>query len=315
MRQQCCLRLNTISLGICILYLLIHGALLALLIVTMTDPEELLGRIMETVDTTDHRLQNSRFYDAISRYVVEGQQEYFAVPITITVVLIVSNILAAAGSVFSQPALLLPWLGLYLLLNLLVCCLLVYCLLLLQDGWLQTIIFLVVTPLIMLAGTAWAAVLRLLLGLRSAGRKLSSPDSSLALPATVYSLQPGPPHWDSPLPIWALSPPRTVWDPVYLQQHDPRYRTTPTPSTRLSQPRSLLSSSELQDSLSLSSKYAGDRTSLAGGEEEEDQDMPGLSSTVEVKRDQREYLTVLTELKYFQLIPENTKNFDIQGSR
>ena len=126
MRQQCCLRLNTISLGINILYLLIHGALLALLIVTMTDPEELLGRIMETVDTTDHRLQNSRFYDAISRYVVEGQQEYFAVPITITVVLIVSNILAAAGSVFSQPALLLPWLGLYLLLNLLVCCLLVY---------------------------------------------------------------------------------------------------------------------------------------------------------------------------------------------
>ena len=293
MRQQCCLRLNTISLGICILYLLIHGALLALLIVFMTDPEEMLARIMETVDTTDHRLQNTRFYAAISRYVVEGQQEYFAVPITVTVVLIVSNILAAAGSVFSQPVLVLPWLGLYLLLNVFVCCLLVYILVVLQDGWLQTIIFLLVTPLITLAVTAWAAMLRLLLGLRSADRKLSSPDS-VALPATVYT--PEPHNWDTPLPIWALSPPRTVWDPVYLQQHDPRYeprlvQRTPTTSTRHSQPRSLLSGSEHQDSLSLSSKYAGDRLSLAGQEEEEQQeevrDLSWPSGTVEVKTEHK----------------------------
>lgn len=301
MRQQCCLRLNTISLCICILYLLIHGALLALLIVFMTDPGELLARIMETVDTTDNRLENSRVYEAISRYVVDGQQEYFAVPITITVVLIVSNIIAASGSVFSQPVLLLPWLALYLLLNMLVSCLLVYVMILLQDSWLQTIVFLVVAPLITLAVTAWTVILRLLLGLKSGTGKLSSPDS-VPLPATVYT--PEPHNWDTPLPIWAMSPPRTVWDPLYLQQHDPRYDPrqeprpghlrTPTPSTRHSQPRSLLSSSEQQDSLSLSSKYAGDR--ISEGKEEQQEDLTWPSGTVE-------------------LIPENTKNFDIQGTR
>ena len=292
MRQQCWLRLNTISLVICILYLLIHGALLALLIVFMTDPEELLGRIMETVDTTDNRLENSRVYEAISRYVLDGEQEYFAVPITITVVLIVSNILAASGSVFSQPVLLLPWLALYLLLNVLVSCLLVYAMILLQDSWLQTIIFLVVAPLIILAVTAWSVILRLMLALRTAGGKLSSPDS-VALPATVYT--PEPHNWDTPLPIWAMSPPRTVWDPVYLQQHDPRYdpryghHRTPTPSTRHSQPRSILSTSEQQDSLSLSSKYAGDRISVAGAEEEEEEDLSWPSGTVEVTENMRTF--------------------------
>ena len=307
MRQQCWLRLNTISLLICILYLLIHGALLALLIVFMTDPEKLLARLMETVDTTDNRLENSPVYEAISRYVVDGEQEYFAVPITITVVLIVSNILAASGSVFSQPVLLLPWLALYLLLNVLVSGLLVYAMILLQDSWLQTIIFLVVAPLVTLAVTAWSVILRLMLGLRSTGGKLSSPDS-VGLPATVYT--PEPHQWDTPLPIWAMSPPRTVWDPVYLQQYDPRYdprfdprhdprsgyQRTPTPSTRHSQSRSILSSSEQQDSLSLSSKYAGDRISVAGGEEEEEDDLAWPSGTVEVTENISTSHNMLTEL-------------------
>jgi hypothetical protein len=35
---------------------------------------------------------------------------------------------------------------------------------------------------------------------------------------------PEPHAWDQPLPIWAVAPPPTAWDPGYLQQLDPRYR-------------------------------------------------------------------------------------------
>jgi len=289
--RPCCLGLRTISLLICILYLLVHGALLALLMVFMIDPEGQLVRMMETIDTTDSRLEDSEFFQSIKRYIVEGHREYFALPITIVVVLIVSNIIAAAGSAFSHPLLLLPWLALHLLVNVFISCALVYTMVLLEDGWLQTIIFLLVAPLLTTAMAGWSVLLRMFLCLRSEDRKERSLNG-VRLPATVYT--PEPHNWDTPLPIWAMSPPRTVWDPIYLQHHDPRYGGGPrTPS----QAQSTLSSSEHQDTLSLSSKYAGDRVSvvsvLSAGEEEEEH---YSRHTVE-------------------LIQENTKNFDIQGMR
>ena len=103
----------------------------------MTDPEEQLVRVLDAVDTTDKRLERSDLFLAVSQYVVSGYREYLALPITVSVVLIVSNILAAAGSVFSHPLLLLPWLTLYLLVNVFVSCLLVYVMILLQDAWFQ----------------------------------------------------------------------------------------------------------------------------------------------------------------------------------
>ena len=130
----------------------------------------------------------------------------------------------------------------------------------------QTIIFLLVAPLILVGVAAWTVILRLVVALRSGGRKVVS---SSRLPATVYT--PEPHNWDTPLPIWALSPPRTVWDPVYLQHHDPRYgQRSP------SQTRSVMSSSEQQDTLSLSSKYAGERMS-------EEEDGEESRHTVEVR--------------------------------
>ena len=51
-------------------------------------------------------------------------------------------------------------------------------------------------------------------------RKVKS--MGVAVPATVYT--PEPHSWDVPLPIWALQPPTSTWDPVFLQQIDPRYR-------------------------------------------------------------------------------------------
>lgn len=137
MRTTCCLALRTISLLIFILHLLLHGALLALFIVLMTDPEKHFARVIETIDTKDHRLEESDFYQTVSQYAMSDHREYLALPITATIVLIMSNILAAGGSVYNQPLLLLPWLILYLLVNVFVSCLLVLVMILLQDAWFQ----------------------------------------------------------------------------------------------------------------------------------------------------------------------------------
>ena len=137
MRLTCCLALRTISLLIFILHLFLHGALLALFIVLMTDPEKHFTRVMETIDTKDHRLENSEFYQTVSQYAVPDHREYLALPVTASLVLIMSNIVAAGGSVFNQPLLLLPWLALYLLVNVFVSCLLVLVMILLQDAWFQ----------------------------------------------------------------------------------------------------------------------------------------------------------------------------------
>ena len=53
-------------------------------------------------------------------------------------------------------------------------------------------------------------------------RKVKS--MGVAVPATVYT--PEPHSWDVPLPIWALQPPTSTWDPAFLQQIDPRQRKT-----------------------------------------------------------------------------------------
>ena len=38
---------------------------------------------------------------------------------------------------------------------------------------------------------------------------------------------PEPHHWDHPVPVWAMRPPPSAWDPVYLQKLDPRYQLDP----------------------------------------------------------------------------------------
>ena len=38
---------------------------------------------------------------------------------------------------------------------------------------------------------------------------------------------PEPHHWDHPVPVWAMRPPPSAWDPEYLQKLDPRYQLDP----------------------------------------------------------------------------------------
>ena len=76
----CCCSLKTSALLITILYLLVHGLLLALDIVLMTDPRLHLANMLEIIDTKDGQLENSEFYTHLSGQFSRPLQEYFVLP-------------------------------------------------------------------------------------------------------------------------------------------------------------------------------------------------------------------------------------------
>merc|ERR1712106_810371 len=182
-------------------------------------------------DTEDGRLESSYAYSSIKPYIVQNSGEYFALPITIIIVLMVSNVLALWGALLSHPLLLLPWLTLYFVFFLCGSSLLIYVIILLQDIWFQVLLFLVITPELVIGAAFWLVVLKLYRSARHSTQKISPPQVH-SLPPTMYT--PEPHSWDQPLPIWAVNPPQNAWDPSFLQQIDPRYVATPEPSTRAS---------------------------------------------------------------------------------
>ena len=279
---RCCCSLQTSALLITILYLLVHGLLLALDIVLMTEPRLQLSNMLEIIDTKDGQLENSEFYTRLSGQFSRPLQEYFVLPLTIIVVLLVSTVMMAAGSVFSRSLLLLPWLTLFFIANLFFFSLLIFVMVIIHDDWLRVLSFLVVSPLITIGCACWVTILRLYLHLRRDPRDKARPRGGhpaapTSLPPTVYTPQPH--SWDAPLPIWALSPPQSAWDPVYLQRHDPRYKVasgSPAPEadksgrssasrrslvsagdsgTRSEMSESLGAATVTGDTVSLSSKY------------------------------------------------------------
>ena len=217
----------------------------------------------------------------------QNSGEYFALPITIIIVLMVSNVLALWGALLSHPLLLLPWLTLYFVFILCSSSLLIYVIIILQDIWFQVLLFLVITPELVIGAAFWLVVLKLYRSARHSTQKISPPQAH-SLPPTMYT--PEPHSWDQPLPIWAVNPPQNAWDPSFLQQIDPRYVATPEPSTRASRSsrtRSFRSRSrsdesyresdgssgesgcQQTDSVSLSTKYRQDRHSYAESDREQ----------------------------------------------
>jgi len=276
----CCCGVRTSAVLICILYLLLHGGFLALTILFMTNPDENLKQMISILDTEDGRLKSSSFYASLEPYLLQNSGEYFALPVTVITILMVSNILASWGALSSYRLLLLPWLFLYFILILFVSSLLIYIMVILHDVWFQVILFLITSPVIVVGTAFWIVMLRLYRAMRISSSKGTSP-LTRPLPPTVYT--PEPHSWDQPLPIWAVGPPESAWDPSYLQQIDPRFEETPEPSTRISRSsrtRSFRSQSQTDgsfresdlthssiheaafhqiDSMSLSDKYGHDR--------------------------------------------------------
>jgi len=263
----CCCGVRTSTILICSLYILLQAAFLALTILFRSNTEESLENFLKIVDTEDSRLENSYFYTSVRSYIVQNNGEYFVLPITVSVVLIVSNILALWGAIFNLHLLLLPWIILYFVLVIFSGSILIYILILLHDIWFQTILFLVIVPEIVLGAAFWFVIVSFYRSTRHSHHKESGPPPH-PLPPTMYT--PEPHSWDQPLPVWAVNPPESAWDPSYLQQLDPRYapgRTRSYTSGQHSEEESYRESDDSSresghyqtDSVSLSTKYRQDR--------------------------------------------------------
>jgi len=263
----CCCGVRTSTILICSLYLILQAAFLALTILVRSKTEESLQNFLEIVDTEDSRLENSYFYTTVRTSIVQNNGDYFVLPITVSVVLIVSNILTLWGAIFNLHLLLLPWIILYLVLIIFSSSILIYIIILLHDIWFQAILFLVIVPEIVLGAAFWFVVVSLYRSTRHSHEKQAAPPPH-PLPPTVYT--PEPHSWDQPLPVWAVNPPESAWDPSYLQQLDPRYapgrarsytsgQQSEEESYRESDQSSRESGHYQTDSVSLSTKYRQDR--------------------------------------------------------
>jgi len=268
--MKCCCGVRTSSILIFCLYLIFHALFLVINLLILSSPEEHVDRAIQFIDTNDNKLHDSVFYNSARELIIRNSGEYFALPITINLVLMVSNLMAAWGGLFFHPLLLLPWLALYCAYILFATSLLVYMIAILQNVWFKILLFLVVAPIIVVALAFWLIVFKYYNDMK----KSSKPGFHFPLHSNFRTMYTPEPHtWDQPLPIWAIAPPQTAWDPVYLQQLDPRYINGPRRSpwesrssrSRISEegrsrgfnPREYLYSRS--ESISLSDKYNPDK--------------------------------------------------------
>jgi len=240
---KCCsIRIFAFAIGI--LFLLVQTALLLLTFVLMRDIKTHAADIIDwfiekgvylpsirntPVSSNGTLSDNTSYRDDLIR----KSGDYLAIPITINVVLIISDTLLIWASASKNKLLLWPWIILHLLEFLFFISMLILLMVIVPEPWFKVVVFLVGSPVIVLLGYFWSVVNLLHnylrdLSLKSAvaaiyqnGYKKRVPSGQKG-PATVYTPQPS--NWDHPVPVWAMRPPPSIWDPDYLQQLDPRYQ-------------------------------------------------------------------------------------------
>lgn len=225
----CCISFRENSILICCILLFIHTAFLVINFLILSDPHSHIEQIVLFLDTRDRALEKIHEFSKAKEYMLSNSGEYFALPLTINIVMMVGNMLAIWGAVTRTRLLLIPWLVLYAANIVFFLCLLVYLILLLPGVWLKVLLFLVVVPVILVASVFWLTVKVFHSELRKLSNKQFGGGTNMN-PSTVYT--PEPHQWDNPLPIWAIAPPPSAWDPAFLQQIDPRYLPPPIPGSR-----------------------------------------------------------------------------------
>lgn len=243
---KCCsLRIFAFAVGI--MFLLVQTTLLITTFVLMRNIETHVadmidwfitkGVYLPTIRNTPNITSNGTLSDnnflSYKAYLIQKSGDYLAIPICINVVLIISDTLLIWASASKNKLLLWPWLILHCLEWLFFIAMLILLMYIVPEPWFKVVVFLVGSPIIILLGYFWTVVKLLYnylrdLSLKSAvaaiyqnGYKKRVPSGQKG-PATVYTPQPS--NWDHPVPVWAMRPPPSIWDPDYLQQLDPRYQ-------------------------------------------------------------------------------------------
>ena len=149
--------IRTSSVLICCTYLVFHAAFLVINFIILSNADSHLNQLA-TVTT------NAEILDIDlppSHLNAEDAEKYLLLPILINIFLIISNLLAAWGALILNHLLLLPWLALYFSYILFAFGLLLYMVIVLYHVWFKIVIFLIITPILILAIIFWLTLLEL----------------------------------------------------------------------------------------------------------------------------------------------------------
>jgi len=230
MRSAFCCSLRTCVLTVGAVFLVCQTALLALtLLLAASDVE---GGVASAIEWFEAEVEREDvLLGGYEEQAIQRASDFLAIPVTLSIVLMIADSLLIWAAVSQHRILLWPWLVLYAVEYVLLVALLVYFMVVLPKTYLKVIAFLVVCPFLVVFFFCWFVVKCFYNYLRDLNLKeavaavyAQSQQKSLAgsNPPTVYPTDP-PQHWDQPLPIWATQPNQAVWDPSYLQKMDPRY--------------------------------------------------------------------------------------------
>ena len=149
--------IRTSSVLICCTYLVFHAAFLVINFIILSDTASHLAQIAAVtpnVDILDVNLRPSHLN-------IEDAEKYLLLPILLNIFLIFSNLLAAWGALILNHHLLLPWLAFYFTYILFAFGLLLYMVIVLYHVWFKIVIFLIITPILILAIIFWLTLLEL----------------------------------------------------------------------------------------------------------------------------------------------------------
>ena len=145
-------------------------------VLVVSEPEDLVERIVNYLDTQSEQLRDEVLLNTVREILVKNTTEHFALPLTVSIVLLCSNLLAIWGVLFNLHLLvssrlntelksfnyssqIWPWLLVHFIYLIFLVSLLVYLLIILTNVWLQVILFLVLAPVIIILLTSWLLLL------------------------------------------------------------------------------------------------------------------------------------------------------------
>ena len=100
-KMPCCCDLRGVNVTIFSVYAIINIAFLVGFVVIVQEPEHHIDNILEYIETHSEQLRDDILHNTVREILVRNTTEHFALPITITVVLLVANIISLWGCLFS----------------------------------------------------------------------------------------------------------------------------------------------------------------------------------------------------------------------
>ena len=225
-----CIQRNvrTSAVLICCTYLVFHAAFLVINFIIISDTESHLAQIATYTDMESKEIK--------ADHIQTGDAETLMLfPILVNVFLIMSNVLAGWGAITYNHLFLIPWLASYFSYILFAFGLLLYMVIVLHQIWFKIVIFLIVSPILILAIVFWLTLLELYFNIKIMTKrkqqrhfqncKMNYPTitSTKFMPPTPNSA-PAPVTQPPPLPPTNSGGNKVNKKPSFLDRHRPLFK-------------------------------------------------------------------------------------------